>query len=56
MATKKKSPAKKSPAKKKANAGTAKLKKIVAKAKTLYKKGSGGMKWTTAVKRASKLV
>lgn len=49
MATKKKA-AKKSAKK---NAGVAKLKKITSKAKTIRKKGE---KWTTAVKRAAKLV
>lgn len=29
------------------------LTKIVAAAKKLYKKGSAGIKWTTAIKRAS---
>ncbi|WP_080056727.1 hypothetical protein [Spirosoma aerolatum] len=38
------------------SSGTAKLKKIVAKAKTIYKKGKGGMKWTTAIKKAAKTV
>ncbi len=41
---------------KKSNKGTAKLKKITAKAKTIYKGGKGGMKWTTAIKRAAKQV
>lgn len=41
---------------KKSNKGTSTLKKITTKAKTLYKKGKGGMKWTTAIKRAAKLV
>lgn len=39
---------------KKTNKGAAKLKKIVAKAKKIYRKGS--MKWTTAIKMASKKV
>lgn len=38
-------------AKKKSNAGTAKLKKIVTRAKSIRKKGE---KWTNAVKRAAK--
>lgn len=39
----------------KANAGTAKLKKIVAKAKTIYK-AHPSKKWTTCIKEASKMV
>lgn len=39
----------------KANAGTAKLKKIVAKAKTIYK-AHPSKKWTSCIKEAAKLV
>lgn len=39
----------------KANAGTAKLKKIIAKAKQLYK-ASPNTKWTNCIKKAAKLV
>ncbi len=46
--------AKKPAKRKKSNAGTAKLKKIVAQAKTIYKDGKSGMKWTSAVKKAAK--
>ncbi len=58
MATAKKAakrkPAAKKKAAKKSNAGTAKLKKIVALAKTEYKKPSCKKKWTTCVKEAAK--
>lgn len=47
---------KKKASKAKSNKGTAKLKKIVAKAKTIYKGGKGGMKWTSAIKKAAKQV
>lgn len=40
--------------KRKHNKGAAKLKKIVAKAKKIYKKGH--MKWTSAIKQAAKKV
>ncbi len=39
----------------KANAGTAKLKKIVAKAKQI-RKASPGKKWTSCIKAAAKMV
>jgi hypothetical protein len=38
---------------KKSNKGTAKLKKIVARAKVI-RKGSPAMKWTSAIKKAAK--
>ena len=48
MATKRKS--------RKSNKGTAKLKKIVAEAKKIYKGGKSGVKWTTAISRAAKRI
>lgn len=36
------------------NKGTAKLKKIVAEAKKLYKKGETGRKWTACIKEAAR--
>jgi hypothetical protein len=36
------------------NKGTAKLKKITAEAKKLYKHGETGRKWTACVKEAAK--